>query len=523
MRCRTIEKTGLSLLAASLLSLAIPTDLTAAVLYTEQGNDRYEETWEDDDREYTDDYGPGVPSVPAAELTEQGPEVVKVTLRERYHEAFDLYEESLQDIAFLYSNVSNGGITDRPSYLEIPLNVSVQAEKDGAPIEYVSGQRVSAYGTYVFRISVIEDTTVPLHEQKEYQTTFRFRIHEKVIKEPEQPEDVVEVGKNIFRPAGGGTVQSREAEDGMAVLTAGDEAVDPDEALPEQDAAEASGAAGNAEESGASEESETAGESGEAEAAGVSEAQLRTQVYRNSNKDYEVTLENGASFYSTVPEGMITSQPVRLSMENNENFTLYCDDEAIPYTSGANLAESGWYRLVMDDYAFHFAIVSQVRELDIYPAPSGMEFISATCDEEEADIHGGRYVRLEQDGTYEFLLKGNAENLITASFCKDNQPPEFELRISGGKAEMVYHSDDIASAVLYKGGSEVKNFNGKIVDKPGNYRLEVTDQAGNTSSREFQLKYAINVYGILAIVLMLAVIGGGVLFVVRIKKKVDVR
>lgn len=44
----------------------------------------------------------------------EGPGIEDVTMSERFHADFGLYELSIRDKYFLYSNVSNGGVTDQP-------------------------------------------------------------------------------------------------------------------------------------------------------------------------------------------------------------------------------------------------------------------------------------------------------------------------------------------------------------------------------------------------------------------------
>ena len=108
-----------------------------------------------------------------------GPRIHEVSMGEKYHSDYDLYEHSIDGRYFIYSNVSNGGITDRPVYVEIPVDVFCTAEKDGVPMNYTSGQLLSDRGTYVMRLTAVYDKNVPLSQQEEYRTVFRFRIDEK--------------------------------------------------------------------------------------------------------------------------------------------------------------------------------------------------------------------------------------------------------------------------------------------------------------------------------------------------------
>lgn len=123
------------------------------------------------------------------------PLVNQVTLKEQYNEDYRVYEESIADVFFFYSNVGNGGITHESVFLDIPQNLSYTIEMNGVPWDYIPGQPISNYGTYVVRLTGIEDENVPLYEQKEYQAVFRFRIQQKPPKETEESREVaVEAG-----------------------------------------------------------------------------------------------------------------------------------------------------------------------------------------------------------------------------------------------------------------------------------------------------------------------------------------
>ncbi|MDO5408784.1 MAG: hypothetical protein Q4F28_15865, partial [Eubacteriales bacterium] len=112
-----------------------------------------------------------------------GPQVLEIQMSETYHEDYDVYTQSIEGRFFIYTNVSNNGITDQPVYLDIPGNVSYRAEKDGVPMAYTTKQKVSEMGTYLFYFTAVKDSSKPLAEQIIYETTFNFRIQPKVVRE----------------------------------------------------------------------------------------------------------------------------------------------------------------------------------------------------------------------------------------------------------------------------------------------------------------------------------------------------
>lgn len=129
--------------------------------------------------------GPGTAAAETDGTVLTGPYVEQVTLQERYHEEYKVYEESMADLFFFYASVGNGGITHEAVTLDIPQNIRYTMEMDGLPYAYQPGQSIGAYGTYVVRLTGIEDETLPFYEQKEYRAVFRFRIQ---AKPPEEAE-----------------------------------------------------------------------------------------------------------------------------------------------------------------------------------------------------------------------------------------------------------------------------------------------------------------------------------------------
>lgn len=136
-------------------------------------------------RETGSSSGPGAATAETDGTVLTGPYVEQVTLQERYHEEYKVYEESMADLFFFYASVGNGGITHEAVTLDIPQNIRYTMEMDGLPYAYQPGQSIGAYGTYVVRLTGIEDETLPFYEQKEYRAVFRFRIQ---AKPPEEAE-----------------------------------------------------------------------------------------------------------------------------------------------------------------------------------------------------------------------------------------------------------------------------------------------------------------------------------------------
>lgn len=566
---------------------------------------------EEDSQENRDENGPGGRETEEEMETNsvilESSLINQVTLKEQYHQDYKVYEESLADLFFFYSNVGNGGITHEPVTLDIPMNLSYTVEWNGVPWEYVSGQPISNYGTYVVRLTGIEDTSVPLYEQKEYQAVFRFRIQAKPPEEETKEESQgsgtgssqgtewrsytydgrpIEDNGNedildAFRVnAGAGTSSNRQAsgenssnrqgteessanrqgsEEGSANRQGAEESSanrqgteesssnrqEPEEGIfsgqeslgtGEDGALEGEAAGQDGQENGGTGEgsgmaSNSQGLSGEEGLEGRESGQGNTgfipriQTYDSGTKMYHVTFPDGLELVSSVPEGYIGPNSVELSVSPGarESMVLYRDDEEIEYTSGEALTQPGNYRLELNGQPWSCTIAAYLRQSDVYAAPAGMGFSSATVNGEPLELSSQRYVLLEEDGEYQFVLEGGDGALLTTILTKDTQPPQVEVTVRGGNASIQYLSDDVGEIRLEKDGEAVEGFSGYAVTRPGTYKLTVLDKAGNEAVSEFTLTYHINRYGIIAVVLILLLVIAGVVFVVHMKKTVRVR
>lgn len=503
---------------------------------------------------YTDsgsDTGPGTAAGSAEEQDiTAGPAVSQVTLAEQYHDEYKIYEESINDLFFFYTNVSNGGITNENVTLDMPQNIFCSVEKDGAEYDYVPGQIFSEYGTYVVRVTAVEDTSVPFSEQREYRALFRFRIQAKPPEETQEgessqgfPEGLINDGLGVVSglqeggswPGGGisgtGEGESLLGESQPESLESEPESRDPSEtSAGESTGGETTGTGedGMGEgQNGSVEDKEEAGTDEALEAAagevnGAGAYHGRTQVYDSSGGRYEVTFGNGRTLSSNVPEGYMGPGTVELLVSEGEG-SLYRNDELLEYAESMSIKDPGYYRLDIDGQMWSFVIASAVGSTDYYMAPEGMRFTGAYFEGEPKELPPGKYLPMREDGQYQITMTGKEGEVLEVVLRKDTTPPQFTVNVKGGTAQLQYESDDIESVILERNGQIQEGFAGYTIDSPGSYRLTAVDEAGNTSSAEFSLKYQVNMYGIVAVVLVILLIAGGVVFVIHVKRTVRVR
>lgn len=502
-----IRKKGIAMLTVCLV-LGTPVRAAAQVTYYNYGSDGggtdlssyadgEEDRWN----------GPGV----ADRVTEEEeagspvPGVKEVTLSEQYHEEYGTYEESMAGLFFIYSNVGNGGFSDLPVYVDIPANLTWTMEKDGIPMEYASGQTVGEKGTYVLKLSGVTDPELPLSMQTEYRAVFRFRIQEKApaaeTEESGQESRQPEISGFYGSGTGGWQEQMEETmtAEGAGEGTESGETMENGGVKPE---------AGEPEE-----ESGTGGEPEEG----------LTQSYNPSTGRYDMFTAGGSRFSSTVPHGTRGCREAVLYLEEGTEFTLYRDGEMVEYVSGNVVKDKGDYRLETGGSVFAFSVGAYVNRENLYTAPLGMTVSRLACDGEAQTVEHDRYVSMDRDGAYDIFLTGETGETMEITLIRDSIQPEAELDISRGSASVLRMSEDVESAVLIRDGGEPEELRGTQIRSPGTYRLILTDRAGNENSYEFSLHYQMNLYAVFAVVLMIALIAGGIVFVRYTKKNMKIR
>lgn len=554
-------KKGLLLFAGCCMAAGLP-DKALAASYNDDTADSYLSRISSGAEELAQDWiseggaedvynGPGAAQAALAEDSAlAGPKIHEVSMGEKYHSDYDLYEHSIDGKYFIYSNVSNGGITDRPVYVEIPVDVFCTAEKDGVPMDYVSGQMLSARGTYVMRLTAVYDKNVPLSQQEEYRTVFRFRIDEK---RQDASGAVSGAAGALTRQIDGltgsdtaGILNQIASESGLAgddiaaaladqlfsesgkVKEAGEGSLDGMQTEAGNTDETQESALGQDEDSG--QEGSGQGEDSSREGSGQEsdsgqedrEASGRSQVYLEDEKMYLVTLENGFTFRSSVPEGMLINQSVAIYPGEGE-YTLYRGEEEVSLNERQETAEYGSYRLVSGDYEFTFEINNTYVNRDTFTAPKGTRISTASFNGNTLDTGEGRLLTMEADGSYLVTLKGDYGEILEVELNRDTEPPAVEVRIEGQTAQISYASKDLASVTLSKNGGEPREFNGFTITETGNYILTVTDRAGNQTLKEFSLRYKINMYGVVAIAAVVTAAAAGAVILIRKKRNLTVR
>ena len=535
-------------------------------LTSEVVNDRHYAAYQSDDsdektssgrtyREEDRTTGPGAAA--KVEIVEDqendGPQVEEVSLSERYHEDFGVYEEDMGNRYFLYTTVENGGITDQPVSVDIPAGLTFVMEKDGTQIPYTSGQTISARGSYMLTLTGPDDPALPFSQQTIYKAVFRFRIQEKVVQETEEAAEAFGGGSG-FSGSDSRTESTYGSEDATAASP------QTEETNPETEETAAQGEPEGEEDTSQDVFNEDGTLNEDAlddsidDLLGSDEGRVNMDYYNEStglSSYYDTSsglfkneLLTGAAFYTNVPNGMVTNNAVRMDTADEINFVILKDGEPLEYEDGMTFDEEGSYMIYpsqnttvyLGEYGntkkplFHFRIAAgPVNDMGIFNAPEGYSIKEITRNGEpvtEGLSADRNYCYLGEDGEYEIRLThlDGATADLTTTVTKDSIQPRFLLSVEDSTAYIQYRSSDIAYCKLYKDGELV--FDQQIpaqVTGSGKYRLEAYDEAGNMAYSEFQIDYHFNMGAIVVILLVIVLIAALVLFLRRTRKQVRVR
>lgn len=447
------------------------------------------------------------PDIAALESDPIGPTVNSISLSETYHEDYKVYAESFGDIYTIYSNISNGTIVNHYVMFDIPSGVMARMTRDGVSVGISNKSKIEAEGTYNVQFFYAKQGSenVPAWQQEIDTARFTFRIQYTagLDGEPLEWDDKSEL-ESFADLVNEGEDNTEKADEPAS------------EATPTPEPAKA-------------------------DASSKSEPESRlTSSFDSKSGYYRIDLLTGDSFYSSVPNGMVTNESVIFQADDDIELQLYKDGEQITYNSGDFIQDKGNYTLipVKDDVSYEnfyrgnrpmlrFRILTgATADLSTFSAPEGMIIEGVRRNYEDiTDTAMATYkvAYMPDDGNYEIDLRDESGR-TTVNIARDTVSPIVEIDTAPNEAKITYASDDIKSVVLMRGDTVISEDNMvSRVTEAGRYHLIVKDEAGNTTEKDFIVKYRINIAAILAIITVIAIGVAVFLYMRKVRTTVRVR
>lgn len=470
----------------------------------------------------------------------KGPSVEVLPLSENQYADYGVYAESMGGYASFYATVGNNGITDQPVKVDFPRNLTYTLEKDGTPMAYANTQELSETGTYQFQIQLISNPDRPLSEQTIYQSSFIFRIQPKIAGagNEENGSGTQSSGASWNSTDGwsalfGGTGESTTSPDAAGSTAAGTDGTGADgsdgttgglmDGVPDELGSILDDLNGEGEEAG--EEEDTAG---------------TVPVSVDLSEEARKAAAFGELLQISVPNGMLVNGSVTMDEEQlaqeASRITLLKDGAEDSIPADGQFDEAGKYTLLYVEngaakpvtYSF-WILPDAMRDTLMYTVPQETALTEVIKDEKALpvsqfqDASGTERLELSEEGSYSLLMQDASGKTYTATFTIDRTPPEVSVEPGNGTATVSYDPDDVTKLVLRNGEDEQVYTSLEKIERPGTYTLEAYDEAGNMTSISFKIKKSMNLAAVIAVVLVIALIGAGIVFVRRVKGNLNVK
>ena len=261
----------------------------------------------------------------------------------------------------------------------------------------------------------------------------------------------------------------------------------------------------------------------------------RMEMEMSPEGRYRYILPNGEYYDATVPNGMVTSNPVRFYPPSEVAAVITKDGESTSIFHSWSFTEPGNYQVKMLFYGFdsdqfedirlyetyhYFTIVGKKEnQLGAVPAPDGFEIVDVKKEGIPQLIDDPKCYFLEDDGLYEIRYRDIRTGSIYAStsFEKDTVAPflEFSTDITKGpvKGPVEFYKDEASDQVyLYYNGNSSLISDNKLTSV-GQYTLKVSDEVGNSRIYGLEIRQTYRMFDTKTIILALIFfLGAGLRF-----------
>lgn len=255
---------------------------------------------------------------------------------------------------------------------------------------------------------------------------------------------------------------------------------------------------------------------------------------KNSHTFIYTAPDSNLTVRSTAADGMITTGSVSLDIDSSLTAKLYLDGEEDEDIDLKNITKSGRYSLVVygtdvERQLLSFTIVSKkTGAVTSYKLPLGFDLKALSIDNTAVAFTDVSRVDMSKDGKYSMTYRCNLTGIDYGLEVEiDHTPPSFTLDgVTDGSARgpvtVKDYSKDDSFRVLLNGENYKFPADG-VLSLPGTYELTASDDAGNTVTEKFEIKFYLNYQGLLFGLLFLAVAAAAIGYMIWSRKRLRVR
>ena len=256
-------------------------------------------------------------------------------------------------------------------------------------------------------------------------------------------------------------------------------------------------------------------------------------IYDRYSRRYIYPVGNSRILCS-VADGMIVTGEVVLSKDGEMNISVFKDGESMSEIP-SEIKAVGDYVVVTGSGStktqlLSFQIVNSVTgRLQQYILPTGFVIQKVRRDGESLP-HGNGSVSFDEEGDYEvdYICNANAAE-YTLKVRIDHTPPQIsflgldEDNEARGPVTIQGMEEGDTISIIYDGEESVKMDDENQVSETGRYHVVVTDEAGNSVEKDFEILLYLNFNATMFIVAFLLVIIGVCTALLISRKKLRVR
>ena len=260
-------------------------------------------------------------------------------------------------------------------------------------------------------------------------------------------------------------------------------------------------------------------------------------AYNVRNRQYHI-LAGDRGIYCNVPYDAILSsgRSIRFTPDEGVSVEVYYNGKPVEDTKQTEFKDAGEYLITLYNHAesrersVRFLILNE-RENDLkeFRLPQGFEYTEILLDGVKKSLSYNNYYDFLEEGHYELQWENSRiHQTFVTEFTLDLTAPTLDLpEVRNGAASGKVSFTDMEEGEYVRWIRDSKE-EGRIEDpsevlsKKGSYVLRVYDQAGNYTEYAFELEGYFDVNAVLAILFVIALIGGGFFYCRRLRNNMRV-
>ena len=252
-------------------------------------------------------------------------------------------------------------------------------------------------------------------------------------------------------------------------------------------------------------------------------------VYDAQNKLYLYTFAQNTVAVN-FPSGIVTTYPVSITVPDGLGVEVYRDGNAVTDETPDSLTKPGAYAVFFGGDSrdsLTFTIVGSVTgALQGYRIPTGFYVAEASRDGEA--IEASAYVDMTLEGKYEIVIRSkNVNSAHSLSVTVDHTAPTLKLEavengFAKGPVDISDAEDEYGNSVSITLDGTKQSYT-KTLTKSGDYKVAISDRAGNRTVYSFTIGIYFNFSAVLFIIFIILFILGLMLYLARKRKKLRIR